>query len=188
MRQRNMVLGWCAPFPLVLVFFNIVLVLVVAPPSQAAVVVESLCRPLRGLWGWGRSFSTGLRPWLQTIALRARKTQNTENAKHGHFEHEKHYTWPRQVADLAASRRPSRQRLPAGKRAKAAMATVRGSCPPQLSDAPKPLRRRSGFCRRVRQASAPFPFVLVVRTIPFAETVPLSRLPRRTSSFVASPS
>jgi len=36
---------------------------------------EQFCRPLRGLCVVGRPFSTGWRPWLQTIALRAKKEE-----------------------------------------------------------------------------------------------------------------
>jgi len=64
-RQRNMVFGWCAPFPLVLV---LVVVL----------VVDRFCRPLRGLSGlWGRSFprayARGYR--LSPFGLRKRQRQ-----------------------------------------------------------------------------------------------------------------
>ena len=43
-------------------------------------------------------------------------------------------------------RPPVRRRLPAAGRAQGRLAT----CPPQVADAPKPLWRRSGFCRRGR--------------------------------------
>gem|GEM_PF-6511372 len=36
---------------------------------QIVLVLELFCRPPRGLCSFGQSFSTGSRPWLQTIAL-----------------------------------------------------------------------------------------------------------------------
>ena len=51
--------------------------------QPSAFILLFICRPLRGLCGGGLPLSTGLRPWLQTIALWAKKTPNTENAKHG---------------------------------------------------------------------------------------------------------